>query len=72
MFLFIGTEEAQVLLYFSVHNFCLTIHLGVMCCGELGRDPESLAEVRHDLQGKLRAPITNNGVRETMVLPDVE
>ena len=35
-FLFVGTEELQILLHFSVHNLHMTIHLRVMCCGELG------------------------------------
>ena len=35
-FLFFGTEQLQVLLHFSVHDFRLTIHLWVMHRGELG------------------------------------
>ena len=71
-FLFLGTEQLQVLLYFSVHDLSLTICLWVMGRRELGRDSESLAEVQHDLQGKLQAPITNDGARESMILPDME
>ena len=71
-FLFISTEEMQVLLHFPVHNLRLTIHLWVICCRELGRNAEPLAEVRHDLRGELRTPITNDGVREAMILPDME
>ena len=72
MFLFFGTEEPKVLLYFSVHHLHLSICLRVMRCGELGRNTEPLAEVRHDLRGKLWTPITNNGVREAMIFPDME
>ena len=72
MVLFIGTEEAQVLLHFSVHNLRLAIRLWVMCCGELGQDTESLAEVHHDLRGKMWALITNDGAGKAMILPDVE
>ena len=43
-----------------------------MGCGKLGRDAEPLAEICHDLRGKLRALITNDGVRKTMIFPDVE
>ena len=43
-----------------------------MHCGELGRDTESLAKVRHDLRGKLQTTVTNNGARESMILPDME
>ena len=72
LFLFLSTEEVQVLLHFPVHNLCLTIRLWAMCRGELGRDAELLAEVCHDLRGKLQTPITDDGAREAMVLPDVE
>ena len=71
-FLFIGTEETQVLLHFPVHNFRLTICLRVMHRGKLGQDAELLAEICHDLQGELWTPITNNGARKTMILPDME
>ena len=70
--LFFGTEEAQILLHFLVHDFCLTIHLWVMCGRELGRDAEPLAEVHHDLRGELWATIRDNGVRKSMVLPDMK
>ena len=43
-----------------------------MRCGELGQDTESLAKVRHDLRGELQTTVTNNGVRESMILPDME
>ena len=71
-FLLFCAEQSQVLLYFPIHNLCLTICLWVMHCRKLGRDPELLAKVRHDLQGKLQTPITNDGARETMILPDMK
>ena len=57
MVLFFGTEEAQVLLDFPVHDFCVTICVRVVCSGELGRNSKSLAEVHHDLQSKLWSAI---------------
>ena len=43
-----------------------------MCCGQLQSDAESLAEVIHDLQGKLWAMITDDSPRKSMILPYVE
>ena len=43
-----------------------------MCCGQLWSDAESLAEVIHDLQGKLWAMITDDSPRKSMILPYVE
>ena len=70
--MFLGAEEAQVLLHFSVHDFGLTIRLWVMRGRELWCDAESLAEVRHDLRSELRAAIRNDGAGKSMILPDME
>ena len=72
MFLFLGAEEMQVLLHFTVHNFGLTIRLWVMCGRELRGNSESLADVRHDLRGELWTTIRDNGARKSVILPDME
>ena len=71
-FLFFSTEDSQILLHFPIHDLHLTIHLWVMRHRKLRRDSESLAEICHDLRGELWTLITNNGARESMILPDME
>ena len=71
-FLFLGTEEPQILLNLLVHDLHLTICLRVMHSGELGGDAESFAEVSHDLQGELRTTIGDDGVGQAVILPNME
>ena len=71
-FLFFSTEDSQILLHFPIHDLHLAIHLGMMHSRKLGSNAKSLAEVCHDLQGKLQSTIRDNGVGKDMILPDVE
>ena len=72
MILFFGTEEVQILLHFLIHDLRLTIHLWVMHSRELGCNAELLAEVCHDLRGKLQTAIRDDGAGKSMILPDME
>ncbi|KAG6863927.1 hypothetical protein C0993_009852 [Termitomyces sp. T159_Od127] len=64
-------EEAEVLLQFLVHVFCLPIRLEMVGGGGVEFHIEKLVELPGKLCYKLWAPVQHIGIQEAMELPDI-
>ena len=54
----------------SVNDFCATIGFRVKCSGHMGFDAEAFTQALPEFGGKLRASISDEGVRQTTNSPN--
>ena len=56
-------EYPEILLYFLVHSFSLSVGLRVIGGGKVAGDTDEFVQVLHELGGKLRSPIADDFLR---------